>query len=378
MPKDRIPVSEPFLGREESAYIRDCLRSGWISSKGAYISRFEREFSSFCGARYGVTTTNGTSALHLALSALGIGRGDEVIMPAFTMISTAYAVLYTGARPVFIDCEYDTGNMDVSQIPRRLNSKTRVLLPVHIYGHPVDMDPVLEIAKEHKIFVVEDAAESHGAEYKGRRCGSMGDIGCFSFYANKILTTGEGGMAVTSKKGLLDRMRSLKDIVHAGRRRFFHLELSYNYRMTNMQAAIGLAQAERLEYVIERKRAIAGLYNKYLRNIEGIVLPVERPWAKNVHWMYTVRVEDSFGISRDKLLSKLRKEGIETREFFIPMHRQPVLKKLGLIDKRRSCPVADYISQRGLYLPSGLTLKADDIRRICDTIRRIRRGRLRI
>ena len=266
-----IPVNEPLLGKKELEYVRDCVSSGWISSKGSYIGRFEEGFSSYCGVRYGVTTTNGTNALHLALASLGIGKGDEVIMPTFTMIATAYAVLYTGAKPVFVDSEPRAYNMDVSQVEGFLNSKTKVLLPVHIYGHPVDMDPLLAIAKKHKLYVLEDAAEAHGAEYKGRKCGSIGDLGCFSFYANKIITTGEGGMVITDNKKLAERLRLLKDLAHSPKKRFLHFEVAYNYRMTNMQAAVGLAQLERIESFIRKKQKMARLYRRYLKDIEGYI-----------------------------------------------------------------------------------------------------------
>lgn len=366
-----IPVNEPLLGKEELEYITDCIKSGWISSKGSYIEKFEEAFSRFCGVRYGVTATNGTNAIHLALAALDIGRGDEVILPTFTMIATAYAVLYTGAKPVFVDSEDRTWNMDVSSLPVLINKRTKVLLPVHIYGHPVDMDPLLDIARRHNLFVVEDAAEAHGAEYKGRRCGSLGDLGCFSFYANKIITTGEGGMVVTDKKRLSERLRSLKDLAHSPKKRFLHFELAYNYRMTNMQAAIGLAQMKRIKFLIEKKRNMARLYRKYLKDIKGLRLPNEMAWAKNVYWMYAVLIEDDFGISRDGLMVKLAKEGIGTRSFFVPMHQQPVFKKLGIIDKRKKYPVADYIAKKGLYLPSGLTLKEEQAIEVCDKIRKI-------
>lgn len=368
-----IPVNEPLLGKEELEYITDCIKSGWISSKGSYIERFEEAFSRFCGVRYGVTATNGTNAIHLALAALGIGRDDEVILPTFTMIATAYAVLYTGAKPVFVDSEDKTWNMDVSRLPDLINKRTKVLLPVHIYGHPVDMDPLLDVARRHNLFVVEDAAEAHGAEYKGKRCGSLGDLGCFSFYANKLITTGEGGMVVTDSKKLSGRLRSLKDLAHSPKKRFLHFELAYNYRMTNMQAAIGLAQMKRIKFLIEKKRKMASLYQRYLKDIRGLRLPGEMAWAKNVYWMYAVLVEDDFGITRDELMVKLAKEGIGTRSFFVPMHRQPVFKKLGIIDKRKKFPVADYISERGLYLPSGLTLKEEQIIEVCDKIRKIQR-----
>ena len=368
-----IPVNEPLIGRKELQYITDCVKSGWISSKGKYIKSFEEKFSKFCGVRYGISTTSGTTALHLALSCLDIKKGDEVIMPTFTMIATAYAVLYLGAKPIFIDSEDRTWNMDVSRIEEAVNSRTRVLLPVHIYGHPVEMDTIINLSKKHGLFIVEDAAEAHGARYKNRRCGSMGDINCFSFYANKIITTGEGGMVVTDNRKLAERARLLKDLSHSPGQRFLHTALAYNYRMTNMQAAIGLAQTEKVNKLIEKKRRIARLYHDNLKDIEGLKLPLEEKWAKSVHWMYSILVEKAFGLKRDEFKAELLKEGIETRSFFIPMHRQPVIQKMGLIGKKRRYPISDYISDHGLYLPTGLALKDKDVLFVCEAIRKMQK-----
>lgn len=368
-----IPVNEPLIGKEELQYITDCVKSGWISSKGKYIKSFEEEFAKFCGVRYGISTTSGTTALHLALACLGIKKGDEVIMPTFTMIATAYAVLYLGAKPVFIDSEDRTWNMDVSRVEEAVNSKTMALLPVHIYGHPVEMDTIIDLSKKHGLFIVEDAAEAHGARYKDKRCGSMGDINCFSFYANKVITTGEGGMVVTDNRKLAERARLLKDLSHSPGRRFLHTALAYNYRMTNMQAAIGLAQIEKVNKLIEKKRRIARLYHDNLKTIEGLRLPLEEKWAKSVYWMYSVLVEDDFGLTRDEFKTELLKSGVETRSFFIPMHRQPVIQKMGLVDKKKRYPVSDYISGHGLYLPTGLALKDKDVLFVCEAIRKMRK-----
>jgi len=368
-----IPVNEPLIGKKELQYITDCVKSGWISSKGSYIKNFEEKFAKFCGVRHGISTTSGTTALHLALASLGIKKGDEIIMPTFTMVATAYAVLYLGAKPVFIDSEERTWNMDVSKVEEEIGQKTRVLLPVHIYGHPVDMDPLIKLSKKYSLFVIEDAAEAHGAKYKGRICGSMGDMNCFSFYANKVITTGEGGMVVTDDKRLAEKARLLKDLSHSPKQRFLHTALAYNYRMTNMQAAIGLAQIEKANILIEKKRRIASLYNDNLKDIEGLRLPIEEKWAKSVYWMYSILVEDDLGISRDQFKLELLKEGIDTRSFFIPMHRQPVIKEMGLVDKKKKYPVSDYISDHGLYLPTGLALKDKDVLSVCETIRKIKK-----
>ncbi len=368
-----IPVNEPLLGAEELKNIRDCVKSGWISSKGSYIRKFEEDFADFCGVKYAVSTTNGTTAIHLALASLGLKKGDEVIMPTFTMIATAYAVLYTGARPVFVDSEEKTWNMDTSLVEGLVTPRTKAIMPVHIYGHPVDMDPILALAGKKRLFVVEDAAEAHGAKYKGRKCGSMGDMGCFSFYANKIITTGEGGMVVTDSKKLAEKARLLKDLAHSPKKRFLHVDLAYNYRMTNMQAAIGAAQLDKVGALLKKKRRIARLYNERLKDVEGLRLPAEEKWAWNVYWMYSVVVEDGFGMTRDTLMEDLRAEGVDTRAFFVPMHSQPVIKSSGILRKKASYPVADRISKRGLYLPTGLALEEKDIDFVCAKLKKVQK-----
>ncbi len=368
-----IPVCVPLLGDKELEYVADCVRTNWISSKGRYVNEFEEGFARYCGAKEGIATTNGTAALHLALASLGLGKGDEVIIPAFTMMSTAFAVLYCGATPVLVDAEPDTWNMDVNALESRVTDRTKVILPVHIYGHPCDMDPILEIADAHDIRVVEDAAEAHGALYKGRKAGGIGDCGCFSFYANKIITTGEGGMVVTNDPTIAERARSLKDLAFQKDRRFLHTDIGFNYRMTNIQAAIGLAQLERIEEFVEMRRAHAALYNRLLRGVRGIRFPIERPWAKNVHWMYSILLTDDFGMGREALMGELGKRGIETRTFFMPVHEQPVCTDRGLFTGERY-PVAEDIARRGLYLPSGSGLTNEEIGHVCTAIREIQAG----
>lgn len=365
-----IPVCVPLLGEKELENVADCVRTNWISSKGRYVNEFEEGFARYCGAKEGIATTNGTTALHLALASLGVGKGDEVIIPAFTMMSTAFAVLYCGATPVLVDAEPDTWNMDVNSLGSKVTDRTKVILPVHIYGHPCDMDPILGVADSHGIRVVEDAAEAHGALYKGRKAGGIGDCGCFSFYANKIITTGEGGMIVTSDPAIAERARSLKDLAFQKDRRFLHTGIGFNYRMTNIQAAIGLAQLERIDEFVEMRRAHAALYTRLLRGVRGIQFPVERPWARNVHWMYSILLSDEFGIGREALMGELGERGIETRTFFVPVHEQPVCTEMGLFPGERY-PVAEDIGRRGLYLPSGSGLTNREIGYVCTTIREI-------
>ena len=362
-----IPVCIPFIDKKELEYVIDCVKTNWISSKGKYVKEFEERFARYCGCKYGISTTSGTTALHLALVSIGVGKGDEVIVPAFTMISTVLAIVYTGAKPVLVDAEPETWNIDVTKIEEKITDRTKVIMPVHIYGHPCDMDQIMKIAKKYDLYVVEDAAEAHGAEYKGRKAGGIGHIGCFSFYANKIITTGEGGMVVTNNKKIAENAKLLKDLAFSKERRFLHTDLGFNYRMTNIQAAIGLAQFERIDELVERRRRNAHLYNNLLKDVEGITLPVEKEWVKNVYWMYSILIEDSFGISRDELMKKLEREGIETRTFFIPMHEQPVFQNMGFF-KGEGYPVAEKISKKGLYLPSSSGIKEEEIKHICDVI----------
>jgi len=365
-----IPVCVPLLGGKELEYVTDCVRTNWISSKGRYVDEFEKGFARYCGVSEGVATTNGTAALHLALAGLGVGKGDEVIIPAFTMMSTAFAVLYCGATPVLVDAEPDTWNMDATALEAKVTDRTKVILPVHIYGHPCDMDPILGVARDHDLRVVEDAAEAHGALYRGKKTGGLGDCGCFSFYANKIITTGEGGMVVTSDPGLADRLRSLKDLAFRKDRRFLHTDVGFNYRMTNIEAAIGLAQLDRIDEFVEMRRAHAALYTRLLRGVRGIRFPIERPWARNVYWMYSILLTGEFGMSREGLMQALERRGIETRTFFMPVHEQPVCQGLGLFSGERY-PVAEDIGRRGLYLPSGSGLTNGEIGEVCTAIREI-------
>jgi perosamine synthetase len=361
-----IPVSEPLLKGNELKYVTKCIKSGWVSSLGGYVGEFEKSFSKFCGVKFGTSCSSGTAALHLALAALKIAKGDEVIIPAFTMISTANAVTYTGAKPVLVDSEEETFNIDPRRIEEKITSKTRAIICVHIYGHPADMDAIKAIAKKYKLYVIEDAAEAHGAEYKSRKVGSIGDIGCFSFYGNKIITTGEGGMLVTSSSKIKERAEYLRDLSFSDERHFWHKELGFNYRMSNLQAAVGCAQLERINEFIKIKRRNAALYNSLLDGVKGITLPKEKEWAKNVYWMYGILVEEKYGICRDKLRKRLATKGIQTRNFFIPINLQPFYSAM----YKGNYLVSQRLSQSGLYLPSGLNLKQSDIEFISGEIRK--------
>ena len=373
-----IPVCVPLLGEKELEYVTDCIKTNWISSKGKYVEEFEDKFAKYCGCKYGITTTSGTTALHLALASIDLKTGDEVIIPASTMIATAFAVVYCGAKPVLVDAETETWNMDVEKIEEKITNKTKAIMPVHIYGHPCDMDPIRKLASKHNLYVVEDAAEAHGAEYKGKKTGGIGNIGCFSFYANKIITTGEGGMIVTNGEEIAERAKSLRNLCFPEEKRIYlHSEVGYNYRMTNIQAAIGLAQFEKIDELAEMRRQNAHRYNEYLKDVEGIRLPVEKEWAKNVYWMYSILIEDEFGMSRDELMDRLMEYGIDTRTFFVPMHEQPVFRNMGLFEGERH-PVAEELSRTGMYLPSSSGLKEEEIRYICDAIEEIKRDGMAI
>ncbi|MBI3550098.1 MAG: DegT/DnrJ/EryC1/StrS family aminotransferase [Elusimicrobia bacterium] len=366
----KIFVCEPFLSGNEERYVLDALRSGWISSAGRYLTEFENKFSAYCGSKYGISTSNGTTALHLALKAMGVEEGDEVIMPDFTMAAVLFAVLYCRAKPVFVDAEPDTWNIDPKQIEPKITKRTKVIVVVHTYGHPCDMDPILALAKKRKLKVLEDSAEAHGAEYMGRKCGSMGDAAAFSFYANKIIATGEGGMVVTSDDRLAQQAKYYRNLCFPmkGPRDYRHDDVGYNYRFTNIQAAIGLAQLEKIEDAVDRRRAHAAFYNSRLAGLPGLTLPVERPYAKNVYWMYGVVVDEKkAGVDRDGLANRLLERGVETRPFFKPMRRQrPVVERFGASKAKH--PVTDRIARQGLYLPSGTGLTNEELTSICGAV----------
>ncbi|CAN5422783.1 GDP-perosamine synthase RfbE/PerA [soil metagenome] len=366
-----IPVNTPLLSGNEKKYLMECIDTGWISSEGPFVSRFENEFSNYVGRKFGVAVSNGSAALDIAVQALHLTTGDEVIMPAFTIISPASSVVKQGATPVLVDSCADTWNMDVSQIEKKITNKTKAIIVVHIYGLPVDMDIVLALAKKYDLKIIEDAAEMHGQTYKGKKCGGFGDISIFSFYPNKQITTGEGGMLVCDDKVLADRCHSLKNLCFLPEKRFVHEELGWNYRMTNLQAALGVAQLENIEKHILRKREIGNLYSNLLRDLPGIDLPLKKTFAAdNIYWIFGLLVNDSCKISKDEIVAKLTEKQIGTRPFFYPMHLQPVFKKMGLF-KNEKYPIAERLYNNGFYIPSGLGLSNDDIKTVSDTLHNI-------
>jgi len=363
-----IEVFDPIIGEEEIEAVVAALRRGEISgSFGETIPRFEEEFAAYCGCKYGVAVSSGSTALHLAVAAAGIGAGDEVLVSSSTNIATALAVIHNQAIPVPVDSESLTWNLDLDLIEDLITEKTKAIIPVHLYGHPVDMDRLMEIARRHNLLVIEDCAESHGATCRGRMTGSFGDMACFSFYANKVITTGEGGMVTTNNAKLAEHLRLLRNLAFT-KPRFRHEEAGFNFRMTGIQAAMGRAQFAKIEHIVSEKRRVAHTYNEFLRDVEGLQLPHEAEWARNVYWMYAVVVQPEFGITRDELMSSLRAADIDTRTFFCPMNQQPCL--LSLPDFRAvPCPVADGFWDNGLYLPSTYSLSEDVIKQVAGAVK---------
>lgn len=368
-----IPVSEPLLDGNEERYLAECVRTGWISSEGPFVGKFEERFAARLGRRHGVAVCNGSVALDVAVAALGIGPGDEVILPTFTIISCAAAVVRAGATPVLVDCEIDTYNTTAERIADRITARTKAIMIVHIYGLPVDMDPVFVLARQHGLAIIEDAAEMHGQTYKGRPCGSLGDISTFSFYPNKLVTTGEGGMVLTDDSAVSERCRSLRNLCFQPERRFVHEELGWNFRASNLQAAVGVAQLERLDEFVARKRRIGALYRNHLGDIRGLQLPLARTaYAENIYWVFGVLLEHHVSFDAAEAMKRLAERGIGTRPFFWPMHEQPVFRRMGLF-AGEVYPNAERLARRGFYLPSGLTLTEPQINEVASALRELMR-----
>jgi perosamine synthetase len=362
-----IPVFEPYVTEEDVEAVADAVRRGEISgSFGQSIASFESEFASYVGSSHGVAVNTGTAALHLAVAAARLGPGDEVLVSASTNIATALAVYHNGALPIAVDSEPETGNLDLDIVESLITPRTRAIIPVHLFGHPVDMDRLLEIASHHDLLVIEDAAEAHGATVRGRMAGSFGHMSCFSFYANKIVTTGEGGMVLTNDPALAWRLRLLRNLFSA-KTRFVHEEAGFNFRMPGPQAAMGRAQLKRIAFVIDNKRRVAATYNKLLEATPGIRTPIEKEWARSVYWMYSIILEDDFPMSRNELATVLDKQGIETRTHFCPMNLQPCLQRQQGF-RSTSCPVAEEMWHTGMYLPCSITLSDDEIATVANAI----------
>jgi perosamine synthetase len=364
-PRDFIPVYEPWLGDLEEAYVLDAVRSGWISSLGKYVTQFEEAFAAFCGTEHGVSVSSGTTALHLAAHALGIGPGDEVIVPSLTFIASGSSITHTGATPRFADVDPVTWTIDVGDMASLITPRTKAIMPVHLYGHPAPMDEINLVAEEHGLAVIEDAAESHGAKINDRRTGSLGHIGAFSFFPNKVITTGEGGMLTTNDAALAARCRLLRDHAMPPERRYWHDEVGFNYRLTNLQAAVGIAQMTRIDEFVRRKREIAMQYHDQLSGVDGVTLPAEREGCTSIFWLYSILVESPYACSRDELIESLRERGIDSRPFFHPLDTLPPYHS------ETPRPTALRLSESGLNLPSSPRLTDEQITYVCDAIREL-------
>lgn len=363
--RDFIPIAEPSLGEREVELVADAVRSGWVSSIGEYVTAFEAELARRCGVEHAIATSNGTTALHLALAVAGIGPGDEVVVPSLTFVATAAAVRYVGGMPVLADSDPAHWCLDPTDAARRITERTRAVVAVDLYGHPADMDALGELAREHDIVLVEDAAESLGADYRGRPAGSLGRLGVLSFYGNKLITTGEGGAVLTDDSTLAERARLLRDHAMDPKRRYWHGEIGFNYRITNMQAALGVAQLERLDEFLERKRALAAAYRSGLQDLPGVTLQEEADWATSSWWMTTLRIDPERGVGRDELAARLRADGVDSRPAFVPLHLLPHLRQDGAL------PVAEAVGTQGLSLPSSTSLSNAELEYVIGAVRRL-------
>lgn len=361
-----IPLIEPSLGEEELNNVVKAVKSGWISSKGNFVKEFEQNFARHHGMNNSVATSNGTVALHLALKALGIGKGDEIVVPVLTFAATANAVLYCNAQPVYVDSHPDYWCVDPEKIEDKVTKNTKAIIPVHLYGHPCDMDWIMDIAEDNDLYVVEDAAEAHGAQYKGKKVGTFGNISCFSFYGNKIMTTGEGGICLAEDESLIEEMNILRDHGMDPHKRYWHDRIGFNYRMTNLQAAIGVAQLKRLEEFLDKKREISRLYANNLKEFavdDRLVLHPEMPWAKCAFWLYTILIEDKFGVDRNKIIKELELKTAECRPLFYPLHLMPPYKN------SQKYGIAENLSLKGMSLPSSISLTEEQIQIISEKIK---------
>lgn len=366
-----IPVNQPLLDGNEKKYLIECIDTGWISSEGHFVKQLEQNFIDRVARQHGIAVSNGSAALDAAVAALGITTGDEVILPTFTIISCAAAIVRAGAIPVVVDSDPLTWNMDVTQIEAKITPRTKAIMVVHIYGLPVDMDPIINLAHQYGLYIIEDAAEMHGQTYKNRPCGSFGHISTFSFYPNKHITTGEGGIIVTDDPHLAARCQSLRNLCFQPHKRFVHEELGWNMRMSNLQAAVGVAQLERLDEFVARKRSMGKLYTDLLKDIPGIQLPLAKTdYAENIYWVYGIILDEQIPLDGEAVMKKLSDYKIGTRPFFWCMHEQPVWQKMGLFEGV-CCPVAEKLARRGFYLPSGLALTEDQVVTVTNTLRSI-------
>ncbi len=365
----KIPVFDIEIGKDEKRLINECLDKNNIG-QGSFVSELENEFSNYVGCKYGVSTTSGTTALHLACKTIGIDKGDQVLISSSTNMACPFSVIYCGGVPIPVDIEKDTWQMDVNDIEKKINDKTKAIMVVHLFGHPVDMDPVIEIAKKHKLKIIEDCAESHGVKYKNKTVGSLGHIAAFSFYANKTITCGEGGMVVTNSRELADKAKSLKNLSYGKINKFVHQDIGFNYRLPNISAALGLAQLRNIDNIIKEKARIYKRYCDNLKGVKGIHIPAVRSWAtKYIMWVFNIYLDKNFPLSRDALIKKLEKINIETRNSFVPINKQKILIEKFKLFSEEDCPNANYIMDNGFYLPSGNNLTNEKIDYICNQIK---------
>ena len=366
-----IPVNEPLLNGNEKKYLCECIDTGWISSEGPFVKDFEKKFSGTINRKYGIAVSSGTAALEVAAQAIGICEGDEVIMPTFTIISCAIAVTKLGAIPVLVDSNIYTWNMNVDEIEAKITARTKAIIMVHLYGLPAEVDKILELAKKYNLKIIEDAAEMHGQTYYGKPCGSFGDISIFSFYPNKHITTGEGGMVVTDNEELAERCRLIRNLCFRKDVRYIHDEISDNYRFTNMQAAVGLAQLERLDEFVIKKREMGKYYTKNLKNIDGLILPIERTeYADNIYWVYGLVLQKDIQVDNKTVQKLLAEEGVASRTFFWCMHEQPVFQKKRLF-QGETYSNAEYLARKGFYIPSGLAISRDQMDKVISGVQKV-------
>ena len=369
--KEFIPVNEPLLRGNEKKYLNECIDTGWISSEGPFVKEFETRLSERVGRLHGVAVSNGTAALDIAIEALQIGKGDEVILPTFTIISCVHQIVRAGAIPVLVDSNFNTLNMDVSKIEEKITKNTKAIMVVHIYGLTVDMDPVIKIARDNNLYLIEDASEVIGQTYKGKNCGSFGDISTFSFYPNKHITTGEGGMVLMNDKRIYEKCKSLRNLCFKKETRFIHDQIGWNYRMTNLQAALGLAQLEQLDSFVKKKREIGELYNRQLSGINQIILPTQKTeYVDNIYWVYGIIIKEGYTFNAKTIMDRLSQMGVGNRPFFFPMHLQPVLKNYGLFEGE-NYPVSENLYNNGFYIPSGLGISEEQIIRVSEVLKTI-------